>query len=517
MRGTAMTPILFVEFLHETNAFSVRCTGEAAFRQGHLLRGAAVGAAYRGTHTAPGAAIEAAEAFGWQLATPLAAEATPSGLVQTAFFEQCWAWVAQAITSQPPQGVLLHLHGSMVTEAHADGDGEWLQRLRALLGQQVPMVAVLDLHATVTQTMANAVQGLIAYRTYPHVDMYERTWQAARLLRDTMAGAVRPRVLLARPPQLWGCDGGLTRPGSPMVDILAAAERAEQAGQALVVSVQAGFSSSDHADIGPSVVVTTDGDSPHGPALCRALCARIWATRDFRSIEFTPLQEAMAMVKAGEALAREAIAQTAPGPLVIADYADNPGAGAYGDATALLAALLQVDAQRAVLFAIHDPQAVRLLHQAGVGAQLTVNVGGHTAPHLGGGPLRLSGTVQALSDGVYRAHGPMGGGVLRHDGPSAVLRVGGVAIVLTEGNHQANDLAQLTSLGIDPLACATIAVKSMNHFRAAFGPIARGVVELDLGALCSRDVLARPYRHVRRPLYPFDPHITFDPARDVIF
>ena len=496
-----MTPVLFAEFMHETNAFSVRRTGEDAFRLGHLLRDAAVADAYRGTHTAAGAALEAADAFGWQLRTPLAAEATPSGLVESAFFERCWGWVAADVAAHPPQGVLLHLHGSMVTEAHADGDGEWLQRLRALLGPGVPVVVVLDLHATVTAAMADAVQGLIAYRTYPHVDMFERTWQAARLLHDILAGRVHPRVWLARPPQLWGCDGGLTRAGSPMLEVLAEAERAEQAGEALVVSIQAGFSSIDHADIGPSVAVTTDGNSPAGPALCRRLCARLWASRDFRSIVFTPLAAAVALARAGASETR---------PLVIADYADNPGAGAYGDATALLAALLQADVQRAVLHAIHDPTAARAAAAAGVGAMLTLDVGGHTAPHMGGGPLRLSGTVAAVSDGVYRADGPMGGGVTRNDGLCVVFQVAGVAIVLTEGNHQANDLAQLTSLGLDPLACATIAVKSMNHFRAAFGPIARAVVEVDTGALCTRDFLARPYRHIRRPLHPFDRDIRFD-------
>jgi microcystin degradation protein MlrC len=490
-----MYTVVYAEFMHETNSFSVRRTGEREFAQGHLYRGAQAVQAFARTHTSAGAALAAAERFGWRLHIPLAAEATPSGLVEAAFFERCAGWIVDAIREQRPQGVLLHLHGSMATETFDDGDGELLQRLRAVLGPTVPLVVVLDLHATVTPAMAGAVQSLIAYRTYPHVDMAERTEQAAALLQEAMAGRIRPRVSLARPPLLYGCDGGRTDGNAPMNAILAQAELVERSGQALVVSVQAGFSSIDSVDIGPSVAITTDDDAATGQLLCQRFCQLIWDTRDIAGIVFTPIAQAVAEAKAGEHESR---------PLVLADFADNPGAGAYGDATALLQAMLEADLRNAIVYAIFDPYCVAAAMAVGVGATLSLEVGGKTAPAMGGGPLRLSGRVEQLSDGRYQANGPMGGGVMRDDGPMAVLRVGGVAVVLASSNHQANDLAQISSLGLDPLAASTIALKSMNHFRAAFGPISRRIIEVDGGALCTRDFKARPYKRVRRPIYPLD-------------
>ena len=491
-----MYTVVYAEFMHETNSFSVRRTGELEFGQGHLYRDTQAVRAFEQTHTSAGAALAAAKRFGWRLHIPLAAEATPSGLVESVFFERCVGEIVDAIREQRPQGVLLHLHGSMATETCNDGDGELLKRLRAVLGPSVPVVVVLDLHATVTQAMVDAVQALIAYRTYPHVDVAERTEQAADLLQAAMAGRIRPRVSLARPPLLYGCDGGRTDGNAPMNAILAQAVLVEQSGQALAVSIQAGFSSIDSADIGPSVAITTDDDETTGEVLCKRFCQLIWDTRDVLGIVFTPVREAVLRAKAGEHEGR---------PLILADFADNPGAGAYGDATALLQAMLEADLRNAIVYAIFDPDCVNAALAAGVGATLTLDVGGKTAPAQGGGPLRLSGRVDRVSDGRYQANGPMGGGVTRDDGPTAVLRVGGVAVVLASSNHQANDLAQISSLGLDPLAASTIALKSMNHFRAAFGPISRGIIEVDSGALCTRDFKARPYRRVRRPIYPLDP------------
>lgn len=493
-----MRSVVFAEFMHETNSFSLRRTGEREFQCGHLYRGEAAVDAFRGTLSATGAAIDAAADHGWALSVPVVAEATPSGLVSQAFFEQACGWIEQSLRHTPPDGVLLHLHGSMATEHSNDGDGELLQRVRAAVGPQVPVVVVLDLHATVTPAMAQAVQCLLAYRTYPHVDMHERTHQAAALLAQAMAGHIRPMVSLARPPLLYGCDGGrTTHAASPMNRLLAQARTIEASGDALVVSVQAGFSSIDSPHIGPSVAVTTDSDPETGQRLALAFSRLIWNTRHESSIQLTAVPEAVALALASQG--------ETGGPLVMADHADNPGAGGYGDATAVLQAMLEAGLANAIFYAIHDPEAVQAAWQAGTGAELTLDIGGKTAPHMGGGPLRLTGTVDALSDGCYTAHGPMGGGVQRHDGPTVVFQVQGVSVVLTSSNQQANDLAQLTSLGLQPSAASTIALKSMQHFKAAFQPIARRIVEVDSGALCTRNYLARPYRQVRRPIHPLDP------------
>src|SRR6478672_10786555 len=160
----------------------------------------------------------------------------------------------------PSDGVLLFLHGAMVSERHEDAEGEFLTRLRRRLGPAVPIMVTLDLHANVTQQMADNADALIAYRTYPHVDYYERAWQGAELLERAMQGEIRPRTVIARRPMIYGLDHGRTQRG-PMAELITRGEAIENRGEALVVSISAGFSRANIYDVGPSVTVTIDGST----------------------------------------------------------------------------------------------------------------------------------------------------------------------------------------------------------------------------------------------------------------
>ncbi|MBZ6079321.1 M81 family metallopeptidase [Microvirga puerhi] len=483
--------ILVAEFMHETNTFSVQPTDEAAFRNSSYYIDSEIPDAFRGTRTSMGAAFEAAEKFGWTLVHPLVASANPSGRVTNECFEALAGRILDA--GAGIDGILLHLHGSMSTASHDDGEGELLARLRARVGPDIPIAIVLDLHATVTQLMADNINVLISYRTYPHVDQYERTWQAAEILQKALERKVLPKVAVARRPILYALDGGRTT-SPPMMELLRRGDALEASGQAIVVSVQAGFSSADVFDIGPSVAVTAD-DSKVAIDIAEDLMDFAWEQRTFSSIHFTPLDEAIAKAKAE---AREAK------PLIIADYSDNPGSGAYGDATTLLKAALDADLQNVGFHAICDSEAVQQAQAAGVGNQVTLMLGGKTDPTMGGGPLQVTGHVVAITDGSFIAYGPMGGGARRNYGLSLLLRVRGVEIIVISNNGQATDLAQFTSLGVDPTRKSTLIVKSMQHFRAAFEPIAREVLEVDTGALSTRNFKERPYRKVRRPIWPLD-------------
>ena len=484
--------VLAAEFMHETNTFSIQATDEAAFRRCTFHLANEIPGAFRGTHTSLGAAYEAAERFGWNLVIPVSAHANPSGRVTDAAFDR----VAREIVGacEGVDGLLLHLHGAMCTQSHDDGEGELLRRLRDAVGPDVPIMVVLDLHANVSAEMARHANALIAYRTYPHVDQYERTWQAAGLLERAMAGEIKPRVALARRPILYALDGGRTT-SAPMMELLRRGDDLEAGGRALAVSVQAGFSSADIHDIGPSIAVTVDGDPAAGQGEAERLMDYAWEQRHHSTIHFTPLAEAIAEAGRVEAGAK---------PLVISDYADNPGGGAYGDATVLLRAMIAADLQNAALHAICDPAAVREAEAAGVGKTVTLDLGGKVDPAVGGGPLRVTGEVAAITDGWMTLEGPVGGGVRRCYGLSLLLRIGGIEVIVISHNGQAVDLAQFSSLGVDPTRKATLAVKSMQHFRAAFEPIARKVIEIDTGALCTKEFKSRPYRHVRRPIWPLD-------------
>ncbi|MGE5269125.1 MAG: M81 family metallopeptidase [Thiohalocapsa sp.] len=493
-----MKRVLTGRFMHETNTFSVQKTGMDVWRRRDFHRDNEIPAAFRGTRSALGATFEAADKYGWTLIHPVSANANPSGIVTDDAFEEIGGLILGAAETQRPiDGVLLHLHGAMVVESYEDGEGELLARLRSILGPDVPIIVTLDLHANVTAQMAESASALIAFRTYPHVDMYERAWQGAELLERAMQGEVKPRTVIARRPMIYGLDRGRHQEG-PMAELIARGEALEAEGSALAVSICAGFSRSNIRDVGPSVTVTVDATAVEAAqAIAEEFMEHAWATRDYESFTLLPVAEAVARAKQGQ-----------PGdkPLVIADYTDNPGGGGYGDATALLQGLIEAGVERVALHAICDPQAAQDAMRAGIGPA-TLALGGKTDPAMGGGPLSLTGEITHLSNGRFIAYGPMGGGVERDYGPSAVFRVGGpsgIDIIIITNNGQAVDLAQFTSLGIDPTRYATVCVKSMQHFRAAFEPIAREVVLVDTGALCAEIYTPELFDKVRRPVWPLD-------------
>ncbi len=494
-----MPRVLTARFMHETNTFSRVATDMTLIRRRDFHLENEIPAAFRGTRSAFGATFEAADKYGWSLIHPVSANPNPSGIVTDDAFEQIAGMILGAVETRGPiDGVLLHLHGAMVADRHEDAEGELLARLRAKLGPDVPIVVTLDLHANVTQQMADNASALIAYRTYPHVDQYERAWQGAELLERAMRGEIRPQTVIARRPMIYGLDRGRHQAG-PMAELLARADALEARGEALAVSICAGFSRSNIRDVGPSVTVTVDGGAAAAQAIAEALMDHAWETRDYSSFELLSVAQAVALARQGQ-----------PGdkPLVVADYTDNPGGGGYGDATAFLKGLVEAGVESVAFHAICDPEAVRQGMRAGPGAKLSLTLGGKTDPAMGGGPLTLDGEVVCLTNGRFIAWGPMGGGVERNYGPSMVFRVGGdggIDIVLITNNGQAVDLGQFTSLGVDPTRYRTVAVKSMQHFRAAFAPIARDIVLVDTGALCSEIYTPELFTKVRRPVWPLDP------------
>jgi microcystin degradation protein MlrC len=488
--------VLTARFMHETNTFSRVPTDMAMFRRRDFHLENEIPVAFRGTRSAFGATFEAADKFGWTLVHPVSANPNPSGTVTDDAFEHVTGMIFDAVDAKGPiDGALLHLHGAMVSDSHEDAEGEFLTRLRKRVGPEVPIVVTLDLHANVTQRMADNANALIAYRTYPHIDQYERAWQGAELLERAMRGEIRPKTVIARRPMLYGLDHGRTQQG-PMAELIARGETLEQSGEALVVSTCAGFSRANIYDVGPSVTVTVDGSTPRGQAIAEEFMDHAWAMRGFTTVKLLPVAEVVALARQGKAGDK---------PLVVADYTDNPGGGGYGDATDFLKGLVEGGVESVAFLAICDHEAVREGMRAGIGAKITLTLGGKTDPAMGGPPLVLNGEVVCLTTGRFIAYGPMGGGVERDYGPSMVFRVGGIDVIAITNNGQAVDLGQFTSLGIDPTRYRTVAVKSMQHFRAAFEPIAREVILVDTGALCSEIYTPQLFTRVRRPVWPLDP------------
>jgi microcystin degradation protein MlrC len=485
--------VLIASVMHETNTFSRLPTDLEAFRRRYLHRGDEVPANFRGTSTEIGGFLEVAAREGWQVTHPVAAAATPSGKVTGAAWAVLSGEIVEAARAQP-DGILLALHGAMVTETVDDAEGDLLERLRAVVGPNVPIAITLDLHANVTDRMARHADIIIPYRTYPHVDQLDRARQAAGLVARAMAGEIRPTTVVARRATLDGMDHGRTTSDGPMRALLARAAEFEQEPGVLVVGLNAGFGWADIAEAGPSVTVTGDGASPRWRAIADALMDEVWRTRTESTAALLPVADAVARARQVGKPGR---------PAVLADTTDNPGGGGYGDATRLLAGMIHAGVENAAFCPITDPAAVAACQAAGVGGKLKLAVGGKVDPAFGP-PLEVEGTVRILGNGDFTFDGPMWKGLKGSMGEIAVLAVGGIEVVLASNRFQVTDPQHFLAAGIDPQSKSIIGLKSSQHFRAAYQPIASEVLLVNSGALTNPDYRMFTYRKLRRPIWPLD-------------
>ena len=492
--------VLTAEFVHESNTFKKGETGLADFRDSALDLGAAAVERFGDVNAELAGFLDAGRAAGWKITHTISAHATPGARVSRAAFDHIAGVICDAARQHRDtlDGILLGLHGAMVPAFCEDGEGELLARLRAIVGPDMPIAITLDLHAIATPAMVAQAQVFVSYKTYPHVDMRETGRHAGRLLDAAMRGAARPVTLRAHRPMLDEANAGRT--DVPQTAALYARARAhEDEPGIMAVSINAAFAEADVAEAGPTVLVTYDAGHPGAEARARAiaeaLADTIWEQRDSVSNDFLTPADAAAIARDFDA---------SGGPLVIADYADNPGAGAYGDATALLAALLEAGATGGAFAPMIDPEAAATLHRHRVADTVTLDIGGKQDASFGGGPLRLTGQVMHLSDGSYTGDGPILGGITHSFGPTAVLRTGGIDVLVVTIPGQMLDLQQVRAFGIEPAALRFLVVKSMQHFRAAFEPVAGKVIVCDSGALATPQAHLRPYTRLPRPFWPLD-------------
>ncbi len=488
--------VLIAGFRHETNTFSKLATDLSAYQARDLYYGDDIVAQFSGTRTEVAAIVDVAKKYRWELIPVVYADATPSGKVTREVFDHVSGALLKALEQQGPfDAILLCLHGAMVTEHLDDGEGTLLSLLRDRIGPVIPIGVTLDLHANVTDRMAALADVMVSYRTYPHVDAYEVGREVAELVARAMHMDIRPRTVVARGAMLDGADHGRTTAPGPMTEALALAKEFESERSVLAVSINAGFPWADIRETGPSVVVVGDGNDSRHAEIASVLIQHIYDNRERSTVETMSVADAVArMLKRGRK----------KGPIVVADFADNPGGGGYGDATGLLKGMLDAKLKDAAFANMYDPDAAAACAQAGEGAEVSVTLGGRLDPSTGA-PLEVTGTVQRLTDGRFVYEGPMSKGVKVKTGPTAVLRVNGLEIVITSRRYQVYDLNFFKHAGIDPAKKKFVAVKSAHHFRAAFAPIASEIIVVDEGGgITSRNFKKLPYEKVRRPVWPLD-------------
>jgi microcystin degradation protein MlrC len=458
-------------FQHETNTFAPAPADYAAFESGGgwpgLCSGDAIAGAVLGANIPAGGAIAALHAAGHRTVGLTWAAASPSNRVTRDAYER----IASAIVSGlqkalPVDAVYLDLHGAMVAEHADDGEGELLARVRAVVGDQVPIVASLDLHANVTRRMFAVADGLAIYRTYPHVDMAATGARAARLLTAMLATGRRPQRAYHAFDFLTGIPSqcSFIEPCKGIYEYLEALETRH----GVALSFAPGFPMADFAECGMSICGY--GDEQAGlRAAMGELRARVeTAEKDFALELHTPEEAIHRAMKTG-----------AVGlPTVLADTQDNPGAGGNGDTTGLLAAMLAVRPQDAVLGMLIDPQGAHFAHQVGLGNSAEFSLGAISGVP-GIAPVVQRFKVEALGDGNFVGTGPFYRGFKLHMGPMAALSsvdAPGVKVVLATTKCQTADQEMFRHVGIEPRRQRLVAVKSSVHFRADFQPIAREVL-----------------------------------------
>jgi len=500
--------VLIAGLVHETHTFLAETTGLTGFEAILWERGQDMLQRCSGDASPMGGGLDVAVANLWDIIPSRYGAAMPSGTVTDELLELWWEEVRtdldSALAGGGLDGVLLILHGAMVFASHPDGEGEVLRRVRHHLrerlgaaGDSIPISADLDLHANTSDIMVANASVLTAYRKNPHTDAREAGIRAAQFLERLMSSGETTRIVRLAPAVIYSPKGTGTD-AEPMLSLERVARRLEEEHPELLeVCVLGGFAYADIDCVGVSFLATTTGDA--GAALARLQSLADEALR--RCDEGNPLDPPT------DDVMRQVLASGQQGPIGLIEPSDNIGGGTPGDGTGILEAFLRFEVDNAVVV-LNDPAAAAACHACSVGDRLTLPMGGKV-DRFHGDTITLEVVLEHLSDGRFdleneRSH--LASLVGRHVdmGPSAVVRAGGIRVLLTTNKTPPMDLGQLRSQGIVPEELYLVGIKAAVSHKAAYDPILTASFYVDTPGLGSSDLRRFPYQHVRRPMRPLD-------------
>ncbi|MGH7299167.1 MAG: M81 family metallopeptidase [Candidatus Rokuibacteriota bacterium] len=486
-----LAPKLVVAMMmHETNTFSPVPTPLSSFRP---LTGEAAIAEFQDTNTQLGGFLHVAGQAGAEIVLPVAGGAHPSGYVDKGAYEDMAGAIVGAVRGGC-DAVFLALHGAMVAEHVDDGEGELLRRIRAV-APTVPIAVGLDFHSHVTSAMVDSATVIAGYCTYPHVDMGDTGQRAGRTMLRALRGEIEPVLVWGALPMMTSTLAH-TPSRQPMKDVMDMAMAAEASGAVLNASVFGGFPHADIPHTSLSAVIVCDRRTDAGEALRDRLLAMAWERRADFLYKGAPLADQVAHART-----------LGDGPIVLVDHGDNTASGGTQDVMRVIDEVTRQGLTDVVAGPICDPAAVRRLVEAGTAAGVTLPLGGRIDMpqiNLQGKPLRVTGKVTRITDGEFTVTGPMATGTRVRMGRTAVLDTGAMQIVVSEGRSEPFDTGVFTHCGIDPRRKKYVLIKSRQHFRAGFEPIARHIVLCDGDGVTSSNLELFTYRNRRRPLYPFE-------------
>ena len=392
----------------------------------------------------------------------------------------------------PIDAVLLPLHGAAAVEGGIDLEGDIITEVRALLGDEIPIVATLDLHAHISAEMVHGADGLVAWETYPHRDAFSTGERGARLLCDTLTGSCKPAMVMAKVPVLTGAIHGSTEDDDPFAQVMRMAKQHEGRGAIVSSNVILVHPYLDFAGMGSGAVVIADGDFAKAEALARKLASEYWQRRLLLEPQMYAPADA---VQAGLAFDR--------GPVVLVEAADCCGGGAVGDSVATLAALVAADLDGPALVPVVDAAAAAACHQAGVGADVELQLGHRHDPRWGK-PIAVRGRVLRLGDGRFLYRGGIWEGIEGEMGPSAVLALGHVEVLVASHPTYEWDDEQFAAMQMDAAKARFIVAKNPMNYRMAYGEFAKANYVLDTPGPTPATVRHFPFVNRQRPFFPLD-------------
>jgi len=484
--------IAIAEFKQETNTFVPFTTTLQTFEEQYLHRGDALLTAFGKARLEIPGALDALREAGATPVPILATMAMASGTVERKSFDILMGEIETRLKAAGKvDGVFLALHGAMIIEDEPDAEAEIVRRVRGVVGPDIPITVSLDLHGHITAAMIQPDVAYIGYREFPHIDMYETGYRAARLLVDWINGKVRPVMALSKRHMVFSPDSARTG-APPLSDIVAEGRAMEARGEVLHVSLFPVQPWIDTPDLGFAALVCAQ--SKDAAQRCADKLAKMaWDRRTEFEPEVTPLADIIR------------IGLSEPGLTVASDAGDCPSGGGAGDSTTVLETLLQAKADRAdrlTICTICDAEAAAEAARAGVGKTVTLKVG-HKRSGLGE-PLTVTGTVKVISDGTYELEGPGGNGMMGEMGLTVVLAIGAIRLNMRSIPHFEWDLGIHKSVGLEPSRAALVFVRSPAHFRASYAPIAARIFLADTPGPTCLNMRRIPFTKVTRPFYPLD-------------
>ncbi len=431
-----------------------------------------------------------------QVVPLLVASACPGGPIAAACYAQLKDELLQRLRlALPVAGVLLALHGAATAENADDLEGDLIEAVRGIVGQAVPIVATLDLHAHVTEKMVRTADALLAWETYPHRDAFATGERGAGLLLDIIEGTCRPTMALAKVPVIVSGIHGGTEGNGPFADCMRFAKRYEGHSGVLSTSLFLVHPYLDLPHMGGGGLVITDNNAKRAAELAEEVARLYWSRRaELEPLVYTP----QAAIELGRKIEG--------GPVLLVETADCCGGGAAGDSVATLKALLAAGIREKALVPVVDPHAAALCHQAGVGSKLSFQLGHQVDPRWGT-PARVSGEVIRLTDGRFRYSGGIWDGQLGDMGPTAVFRIGSIGVMIaSHATYDWND-EQFQSVGLEVRRAKFVVVKNPMNFQMAYGSIAREAFILDTPGPTPATLKHVQFRRLQRPYFPADAEI----------